>query len=96
MTAVRPTGIRHHLVGVLLRILFRSVPARKGGEPRLRLETGQTNSALGYDDLVLHIRSEPTILNVARQIVAAHGGRITLESKPGEGSVFMVVLPVAS
>ena len=35
-------------------------------------------------------------LAMARQIVAAHGGRITLESKPGEGSVFMVVLPVAS
>jgi signal transduction histidine kinase len=33
---------------------------------------------------------------MARQIVAAHGGRITLESKPGEGSVFLVVLPVAS
>jgi two-component system phosphate regulon sensor histidine kinase PhoR len=35
-------------------------------------------------------------LAMAQQIVAAHGGRITLESKPGEGSVFTVVLPVAS
>ena len=32
-------------------------------------------------------------LAMARQIVAAHGGRITLESRPGEGSVFAVVLP---
>jgi len=35
-------------------------------------------------------------LAMARQIVAAHGGRITLESKPGEGSVFTVVLPIVS
>lgn len=35
-------------------------------------------------------------LAMAREIVAAHGGRITLESKLDEGSAFTVVLPVAS
>ena len=33
-------------------------------------------------------------LAMARQIVAAHGGRLVVESKPGEGSVFIVELPV--
>jgi len=35
-------------------------------------------------------------LAMARQIVTSFGGRITVESTPGEGSVFTVVLPVAS
>jgi signal transduction histidine kinase len=32
-------------------------------------------------------------LAMARQIVAAHGGRLVVESTPGEGSVFIVELP---
>jgi signal transduction histidine kinase len=35
-------------------------------------------------------------LAMARQIVASYGGRITMESRPGEGSVFTVVLPSSS
>jgi two-component system OmpR family sensor kinase len=35
-------------------------------------------------------------LAMARQIVASYGGRIIVESTPGEGSVFTVVLPTAS
>ena len=32
-------------------------------------------------------------LAMAREIVRAHGGHITLESDPGKGSTFRVVLP---
>ena len=32
-------------------------------------------------------------LSVARQIVAAHGGRIDVQSQPGHGSTFTVILP---
>ena len=32
-------------------------------------------------------------LSIARQIAEAHGGKIEVESKPGEGSTFMLQLP---
>jgi signal transduction histidine kinase len=34
-------------------------------------------------------------LAIARQILAAHGGWIRYETKPGEGTVFVVALPQA-
>jgi signal transduction histidine kinase/HAMP domain-containing protein len=35
-------------------------------------------------------------LSIVREIVAAHGGTIMCESRPGEGSVFRIILPAAS
>jgi signal transduction histidine kinase len=34
-------------------------------------------------------------LAIARELIQLHGGKITVESKPGEGSVFTIRLPVA-
>ena len=34
-------------------------------------------------------------LSIARDLVAAHGGSIRVESEPGEGSVFEILLPRA-
>lgn len=34
-------------------------------------------------------------LNIVRSIIEAHGGRIWLDSKPGQGTTFTVVLPAA-
>ncbi|NLF78121.1 MAG: two-component sensor histidine kinase, partial [Chloroflexi bacterium] len=33
-------------------------------------------------------------LAIARQIVAAHGGTLTVSSEPGEGATFTIALPV--
>jgi signal transduction histidine kinase len=45
-------------------------------------------------------RAQPTRgvgigLSLVRQIAEAHGGRVSLDSQPGQGSTFTVALPVA-
>ena len=35
-------------------------------------------------------------LSIVKNIVTAHGGRVTLESSPGEGSTFTIFLPLIS
>jgi len=48
-------------------------------EPGVRLDVGRPGSGLG--------------LAVARAIAEAHGGKLTVESAPGEGATFTLVLP---
>ena len=50
-------------------------------EPGVRLKTGRPGSGLG--------------LAVSRAIAEAHGGTLTVESVPGQGSAFNLALPVS-
>jgi signal transduction histidine kinase len=54
-------------------------------EKFVRLETG----------LVHTVKGAGLGLSLVDQIVRAHDGRIEVESKPGEGSTFTIVLPAA-
>jgi signal transduction histidine kinase len=47
------------------------------------------------DSLVHDVRGTGLGLSIVQQIVAAHGGEVTVSSSPGEGSTFVVSLPIA-
>jgi len=75
-----------------------------GGEVRIRvIDNGIGIAPQHVDQLFqpfrrLHLRSEfegsGLGLTISQQIAEAHGGRIEVESVPGDGSVFTVVLPL--
>ena len=48
----------------------------------------------GTGSRVAHIPGTGIGLAMARHIIEAHGGEIRLESKPGRGSTFTILLPL--
>lgn len=78
--------------------------AREASEERWAIEVSDTGPGIPPEDLERIFdryyqlgREHGGIglgLTVARSVVEAHGGRISAESEPGEGSTFWVTLPV--
>ena len=75
---MRPTRFCHYWVWELLRVPFKSSSANEERRQRFRLGTWRMNSVLGNDKLVLHLRSQPSILNIVRQTVIATCSRAGL------------------
>jgi PAS domain S-box-containing protein len=70
-----------------------------GEDVCLDIQDSGTGIPDGLDVFELFTTTKPTGtglgLAIARQILSAHGGWIRYETKPGEGTVFMVALPQA-
>jgi len=50
----------------------------------------------GHEAIAAQIEGSGVGLSLVKQIVEAHGGRVTVKSTPGTGSVFTIHLPSAS
>lgn len=48
----------------------------------------------GHEAVAAQIKGSGVGLSLVKQIVAAHGGRVTVKSSPGTGSVFTLHLPI--
>ncbi|UTA51721.1 ATP-binding protein [Deinococcus radiodurans] len=74
-----------------------------GNEQRIEVRDNGIGIGSEYHERVftifqrLHLREDypgnGIGLAIARKIVAAHGGSLTLKSQPGEGSTFIISLP---
>ncbi|HWP54689.1 MAG TPA: HAMP domain-containing sensor histidine kinase, partial [Pyrinomonadaceae bacterium] len=50
----------------------------------------------GHEAVAAQIKGSGVGLSLVKQIVQAHGGKITVKSTPGTGSVFTLHLPIAA
>jgi signal transduction histidine kinase len=73
-----------------------SVVDRGVGIPRAEQQTVFAKFVRGRAAVDANIRGTGVGLSIAQQIVAAHGGEIRLESEPGRGSTFTLLLPAVS
>lgn len=79
----------------------------QGGEVRINVEDrglgiGSVDIAhifepfyRGHEAVAAQIKGSGVGLSLVKQIVEAHGGRVTVKSTPGAGSVFTIYLPIA-
>ena len=73
-------------------------------DQKIRMDVTDTGRGIPKADLekifqVFHTKSKGGLglgLPLARRIVEEHGGRLTVESEPGRGSRFSVLLPIRS
>lgn len=80
-----------------------TVRSFREADGRIRIEVGDTGSGIGGNDLP-HI-FEPYFstkksgtglgLAIVHNIVKAHGGKVQVESRPGEGTIVQITLPAA-
>ena len=73
-----------------------SVVDRGVGIPRAEQQTIFAKFVRGRAAVDAKIKGTGVGLSIAQQIVAAHGGEIHLESEPGRGSTFTLLLPAVS
>jgi signal transduction histidine kinase len=85
-----------------------AIDAEKNGEQEIRLSVRDSGPGIAAEHLAKvfdrfyrtdHSRSRHTGgaglgLAIVQQLVAAHGGRVGVESEPGNGALFWVILPV--
>jgi len=64
------------------------------GIPRAEQEAIFRKFVRGRAAMAANVKGTGVGLSMVRQIVAAHGGEVRLDSEPGRGSTFSIALPV--
>jgi signal transduction histidine kinase len=89
------------------RVSAQMWPRKEGNEVRITVEDrglGISSSDIahifepfyrGHEAVATQVNGSGVGLSLVKQIVEAHGGRVSVESSPGTGSVFTLLLPIA-